>query len=88
MVFDGTVDVEAEAEGRRLGVTVLYAPGRRNAADDVIARLVGEDDDPATLTVVTSDQELTRRVRSAGARVLGAGAFRRALDDAPDAPRP
>ena len=51
-----------------------------NAADDDIAALVESDDDPADLSVVTSDGDLAERVREAGATVVGAGSFRRRLD--------
>jgi predicted RNA-binding protein with PIN domain len=62
-------------------VTVLFASRRGpNAADDDIAALVESDDDPADLSVVTSDGDLARRVRDAGAAVVGAGNFRRRLD--------
>ena len=63
------------------GVTVQFASRRgRNAADDDIAAIVESDADPADLSVVTSDGDLARRVRDAGATVLGAGEFRRRLD--------
>ncbi len=63
------------------GVTVLFASRRGpNAADDDIAALVESDDDPADLSVVTSDGDLARRGRAAGATVVGAGEFRRLLD--------
>jgi len=52
----------------------------RGAADDDIAALVESDDDPADLSVVTSDGDLAGRVREAGATVVGAGSFRRRLD--------
>jgi uncharacterized protein YaiI (UPF0178 family) len=59
-------------------VTVVRAPRRgRNAADDEIVRLVALDPDAL---VVTSDAELAARVRALGARVEGAGAFRRRLE--------
>lgn len=62
-------------------VTVRFASRRgRNAADDDIAALAESDDDPADLSVVTSDSDLARRVREAGASVAGAGEFRRRLD--------
>jgi predicted RNA-binding protein with PIN domain len=52
------------------GVHVRFAPRRgRNAADDEIARIVAEDPDPGSITVVTSDRELVERVRASGARV-------------------
>jgi uncharacterized protein YaiI (UPF0178 family) len=77
VVFDGG-PFELEAEGR---VKVLFASRRgRDAADDDIAALVERDDDPATLSVVSSDADLARRVRAAGAAVVGAGEFRRRLD--------
>jgi predicted RNA-binding protein with PIN domain len=78
VVFDGRpFELAAPA-----GVTVEFATRRgRNAADDDIAALVERDRDPAGLTVVTSDYELASRVRAAGADVLGAGEFRRRLDD-------
>ena len=61
-------------------VAVLFASRRGpNAADDDIAARVDADPDPTTLTVVTSDADLERRVRELGARVEGAGAVRRRL---------
>ena len=61
-------------------VDVRFASRRGpNAADDDIARLVADDPDPASLTVVTSDAELEQRVREHGANVQGAGTFRRRL---------
>jgi RNA methyltransferase, TrmH family len=62
-------------------VTVSFATRRgRDAADDDIAALVERDEDPGSLSVVTSDGDLTRRVRAAGGSVVGAGEFRRRLD--------
>ena len=58
-------------------VAVRFASRRGpNAADDDIAAMAEEGD-----TVVTSDADLESRVRAKGATVLGAGAFRRRLDD-------
>jgi predicted RNA-binding protein with PIN domain len=77
VVFDGT---PFEVDGGE-GVTVEFASRRgRDAADDDIAALVERDGDPASLSVVTSDADLARRVRDAGAAVVGAGEFRRLLD--------
>ena len=62
-------------------VRVRFASRRGpNAADDDIAALVESDPDPTDLSVVTSDADLARRVREAGATVVGAGNFRRRLD--------
>lgn len=64
-------------------VDVRFASRRGpDAADDDIAALTAADPDPATLRVVTSDAALAGRVAEAGASVVGAGAFRRALDEA------
>ena len=62
-------------------VEVVFAPGGRNAADDEIARRVEEDGRPAELRVVTSDRDLSTRVRARGAEVVGAGGFRVRLDE-------
>ena len=60
-------------------LTVVRAGRRgRDAADDEIVRLAGKDD-----TVITSDATLADRVRAHGARVEGAGAFRRRLASRP-----
>jgi predicted RNA-binding protein with PIN domain len=76
VVFDGKpFDIESDR------VDVAFASRRgRNAADDDIAARVASDPDPRSLTVVTSDGDLERRVRASGANVEGAGAFRRRLD--------
>jgi predicted RNA-binding protein with PIN domain len=71
----------AEWAGRDGALEVAIAPRRgRDAADDEIARLLDEDDDPASIRVVTSDATLAGRARARGAEVVGAGAFRRRLD--------
>ncbi len=69
-----------EWAGRDGPLEVVIAPRRgRDAADDEIVRLVAADDDPASISVVTSDAGLAARVRALGASVEGAGAFRRRL---------
>jgi predicted RNA-binding protein with PIN domain len=76
VVFDGRPFELAPVDG----VTIEFARRRgRDAADDDIVRLVEGDEDPGSLTVVTSDGGLSERVARAGARVLGAGEFRRRL---------
>jgi uncharacterized protein YaiI (UPF0178 family) len=72
LVLDGKpFDLDSER------VDVRFAKRRGpNAADDDIAAMAGEGD-----TVVTSDADLERRVRERGASVIGAGQFRRRLDD-------
>ncbi|GIU88651.1 MAG: hypothetical protein KatS3mg009_3166 [Acidimicrobiia bacterium] len=72
VVLDGRPlpDLPAGVHG---GVLVAYARRRgRDAADDRIVEEVARDPDPASLTVVTSDRDLRRRVEALGARVAGA----------------
>jgi predicted RNA-binding protein with PIN domain len=72
VVFDGKpFDLEAE------GISVEFATRRGpNAADDDIVRIVEAAPDTADLRVVTSDHDLSRRVRELGAEVVSAGSFR------------
>jgi predicted RNA-binding protein with PIN domain len=68
--------------GHHGAVTVAFARRRgRNAADHDIVELVAANQDPASLTVITSDDRLAERVRELGARVSSSGAFRRRLDE-------
>ncbi len=80
VVFDRSLpDV---APGRHGAIELRYASRHGpNAADDQIVRIVGADQDPATLRVVTSDRRLAERVRELGAPVTGTGSFRRRLDE-------
>ena len=80
VVFDrGPRDLEP---GRYGDLVVAFSTRKgRNAADHDIVELVAEDDDPAGITVVTSDDRLAERVRELGADVAPAGRFRRRLDD-------
>jgi predicted RNA-binding protein with PIN domain len=81
VVFDRRPrDVSPGAQG---SITVAFASRRgRNAADHEIAEMVEEEQEPASLTVVTSDRELADRVKHRGARVASSGSFRRRLDEA------
>src|SRR4051794_14594627 len=74
VVLDAGPPDMAGDDGR---VRVAIAPRRgRDAADDEIARLAA---DCPHARVVTSDAALAARVRSTGAEVEGASAFRRRL---------
>src|SRR4051794_35722555 len=76
VVFDGReLDPPIEAEG----VDVRFAPGGPNSADDRIVEIVRADGEARSLTVVTSDAHLERRVSELSAAVVGAGEFRRRL---------
>ena len=77
VVFDG-----APHEVPARSVEVRFATRRGpDAADADIAALSVADADPGSLRVVTSDGALAEQVRAAGAQVVGAGAFRRRLDE-------
>jgi predicted RNA-binding protein with PIN domain len=77
VVFDGRPFELEDTET----VEVRFAKRRgRNAADDDIAELVARAEDPGELRVVTSDKELSERVRASGGQVTGVGEFRRRLE--------
>ena len=79
VVFDGRPG-PGLAEGPHDLVHVVYARrAGRDAGDDRIVEEIASDDDPSSLTVVTSDRELARRARELGAQVEGAGALTREL---------
>lgn len=63
-------------------VTIAAAPRPgANSADDEIVRLVRADDQPRSITVVTSDLALLERVSSAGAATYPAARFRRLIEE-------
>lgn len=76
VVFDGA-PFDAGG-GERVAVRFARRRGP-DAADDDIAALVARHPEPATVTVATSDAELTARVGRRGAATEGAGAFLRRL---------
>jgi predicted RNA-binding protein with PIN domain len=77
VVFDGRPRAIAT---ERVEVRFARRAGR-NAADDDIAALAAADAAPGSLNVVTSDADLAQRVAAAGARAVGAGDFRRRLEN-------
>ena len=80
VVFD--VHPPDVAAGPHGAVVVAFPSMRgRNAADDEIVRMVGEDSAPASITVVTSDDLLAQQVRALGAGVMSSMTFRRRLDE-------
>ena len=81
VVFDGRPVPDEVTAGEAAGIEVAFAPGGPDAADRVIARMADDADDPSELTVVTSDGELAEAVRSAGAGGMGAGTFRRLIEE-------
>lgn len=75
-VFDGGADDRFPEGSAYQGVKVLYAE-RGSDADRRILKLIESSADPAGITVVTSDRQLAFLVRSAGARTVRSGEFRR-----------
>ncbi len=75
VVFDG------KPSSLPVEVDVVFAPGGPNAADDAIVGIVSDDLEPSTVTVVTSDRELARRVHDRGVETVTASAFLRHLDE-------
>jgi predicted RNA-binding protein with PIN domain len=76
VIFDG----RPHDAGGGLRVAVRFARrGGRDAADDDVAAMVARHPEPEQVIVATSDATLAERVRAAGARVVGAGAFLREL---------
>lgn len=92
--FAATIDAEVHAviDGRPVdgatdqdvsGIGVRYAPRRGpDAADDAIVELLDElGEVDGTVTVVTADQELRRRVEAREAIVTGPSTLLRRLDE-------
>jgi len=77
-VFDGGADNRFPEGSAFRGVKILYAD-RGSDADRKIQRLVETASDPRGITVVTSDRQLAFLVRSAGAKVIRSGEFRKSL---------
>jgi predicted RNA-binding protein with PIN domain len=83
VVFDGRPP-PGLPEGVHDGVHVVYARrAGRDAGDDRVVEEIERDDDPSSLTVVTSDRALAQRARDLGAEVEGAGALTRELGPEP-----
>lgn len=62
-------------------IEIAHAPkAGPNSADDEIVRLVQAASEPSDVTVVTSDSDLSERVRREGASVYPAAAFRNMVD--------
>jgi predicted RNA-binding protein with PIN domain len=79
VVFDGAPDTAAPDGALVDGVRVHYAaPGAD--ADTRIVDLVRRAPPGAAPVVVTSDRQLSERVRGHGARVVRSGELRRTLD--------
>ena len=59
-------------EGMQAGVQLLYATRRGpNAADDRIIEFISSHEQPSSLSLITSDRNLSRRAEALGATVGG-----------------
>jgi predicted RNA-binding protein with PIN domain len=79
VVFDGRPTPAESARAAPTGMTVSFAPGGPNAADDAIVALVRTLERPEQTVVVSSDRALVDRVRRLGARIESAKSFRSRL---------
>ncbi len=80
VVFDGAPDERFPDDARYRGIRILYAaPG--SDADARIVDYAESEKQKRALTVVTSDNQLTARVRVCGVQVMRAGAFRRMMEE-------
>lgn len=69
-------------EGANAGVQLLYATRRGpNAADDRIIEFIKAHGQPASLSLITSDRNLTKRAEALGAIVGGPTMLLERLDD-------
>jgi predicted RNA-binding protein with PIN domain len=79
VVFDGAPEKNLPDGSNYHGLKIYYArPG--SDADARIIELVEAERDRKNLVVVTSDRQLTDRVRVCGVQVLRSGSFRQLLD--------
>lgn len=78
VVFDAADKAERPLVNKPRGVRVLYSPVGV-IADDVIRQLVAAEPPGRPLVVVSSDQEVVRDVRRAGARAVASPALSRLL---------
>jgi predicted RNA-binding protein with PIN domain len=81
VVFDGAPDRYLPDGSNYHGLKIYYArPG--SDADARIVELVEAERNRKNLIVVTSDRNLTARIRVCGVQVMRSGSFRRMLDQA------
>src|SRR5260370_39044933 len=88
LVLDGR-PLPDPPEGSHGGVRVLYARRTgRDAGDDRLVELLRTLDDPAQVSVVTSDRALSGRARDLGATGIGARSLLERLHHPPHPTRP
>lgn len=79
VVFDGAPEINIE-DGSSYRSVKVYFSGLHADADSRIIEFAENSRNRQALTVVTSDGQLTRRVRACGVQVMRAGVFRRLLE--------
>lgn len=88
VVFDGGIPGGPSPGLSGGGVSVVFAPSRKQSADDLIIGRLRRAAQPDSLTVVTSDFALAATARRAGAHVVSAAEFAaRLLAPLPDSQR-
>jgi len=86
VVFDGAPDPQFPDGSSYRSVRIFYSH-QGSDADARIIEMVEAERNKNNLLVVTSDRQLTSRIRATGVRVMRSGDFRRMLDEAAtDAP--
>ncbi|HEY7947955.1 MAG TPA: NYN domain-containing protein [Acidimicrobiales bacterium] len=83
VVFDGRAAAGEVERAAQAGVSIVFAPGGPNAADDAIVEIVSVLDRPGDTTVVTSDRGLVERLGRFGVKIERAKTFRSRLDSSP-----
>lgn len=78
VVFDGRGHTRVAAAVK--GIEVSFAPGGPDAADREIVRMIRADEDPASITAVSSDRRLRNSVKAAGAAGISAGDLWRRIE--------
>lgn len=86
VVWDGREHARVRAAGE--GIAVRFAPGGPDAADREIVRMIRADDDPGSITAVSSDRRLRNGVKAAGASGVGSAELLRRLSDSEERGRP
>ena len=83
VVFDGPAGARrAAGHADRVGRARVRYAGSGRQADDLIVEMIAGWNNPAEITLVSSDNQLRGRAKVAGARVLGCAEFAGRLRDA------
>ncbi|MGH9870745.1 MAG: NYN domain-containing protein [Candidatus Polarisedimenticolia bacterium] len=81
VVFDGPAEGRGgSGRAHQAGRVKVRYSGSGRTADDLIVDMVRAENAPGDVIVVTSDRDLSSRVRTAGGRVMGCTRFAEALE--------